>query len=116
MIDYELGADGVAVIAWNMTDRSMNVLNDASVAAFAEHVAKAIADKAVKGVVITSKKRDFLAGADLTSLGRDADAADLTAFTQRFHALLRGMEKSGKPFCAAINGTALGGGYEIALA
>jgi 3-hydroxyacyl-CoA dehydrogenase / enoyl-CoA hydratase / 3-hydroxybutyryl-CoA epimerase len=116
MIDYEVGADGIAVIAWNMADRSMNVLNDASVAAFAERVTAAIADAAVKGVVITSRKRDFLAGADLTVMGRDVDAASLTAFTQRFHALLRGMEKSGKPFCAAINGTALGGGYEIALA
>ena len=65
MIDYEVGADGIAVIAWNMADRPMNVLNDASVAAFAKHVNDAIADKAVKGVVITSKKRDFLAGADL---------------------------------------------------
>ena len=35
MIDYELGADGIAVVAWNMVERSMNVLNDASVARFA---------------------------------------------------------------------------------
>ncbi|HUH84193.1 MAG TPA: enoyl-CoA hydratase-related protein, partial [Stellaceae bacterium] len=116
MIDYEVGADGIAVIAWNMTDRSMNVLNEASVATFGERVAAAIADPAVKGIVVTSKKRDFLAGADLTELGHGADARTLTAFAQRFHALLRSLEKSGKPACAAINGTALGGGYEIALA
>jgi len=116
MIDYELGADGVAVIAWNMVERPMNVLNDASIARFAAVVDAAIKDAAVKGVIITSKKRDFLAGADLTELGRGADAASLMAFAARFHAVLRSMEKSGKPFCAAINGTALGGGYEIALA
>ncbi|MGO8919504.1 MAG: 3-hydroxyacyl-CoA dehydrogenase NAD-binding domain-containing protein [Stellaceae bacterium] len=116
MIDTELGADGIAVIAWNMVERSMNVLNDASVARFAAAVETAIADAAVKGVIVTSKKRDFLAGADLTELGRSADAASLMAFTTRFHALMRAIEKSGKPFCAAINGTALGGGYEIALA
>jgi 3-hydroxyacyl-CoA dehydrogenase/enoyl-CoA hydratase/3-hydroxybutyryl-CoA epimerase len=116
MIDYELGADGIAVIAWNMVERSMNVLNDASVARFAALVEAAIKDAAVKGVIVTSKKRDFLAGADLTELGRSADAASLMAFTTRFRALMRAMEKSGKPFCAAINGTALGGGYEIALA
>ncbi len=116
MIDYDAGADGIAVIAWNMTERPMNVLNDASIARFAAAVEAAIADAAVKGVIVTSKKRDFLAGADLTELGRSADAATLMASTGRFHALMRAIEKSGKPFCAAINGTALGGGYEIALA
>jgi 3-hydroxyacyl-CoA dehydrogenase / enoyl-CoA hydratase / 3-hydroxybutyryl-CoA epimerase len=116
VIDFAVDGDGIAVIAWNMTERPMNVLNADSVAAFATHVEAAIADAAVTGVIITSRKRDFLAGADLTTLGHDVDAAGLTAFTQGFHALLRGMEKSGKPFCAAINGTALGGGYEIALA
>jgi 3-hydroxyacyl-CoA dehydrogenase/enoyl-CoA hydratase/3-hydroxybutyryl-CoA epimerase len=115
MIDYDV-ADGIAVIAWNMVEQSMNVLNEESVQRFAEAVERAIGDSAVKGVVVTSKKRDFLAGADLTRLGRASDAATLTAFTRRFHALTRQIEKSGKPFCAAINGTALGGGYEIALA
>lgn len=116
MIDYEVGADGIAVIAWNMTDRPMNVLNEESVAAFADAVERALKDASVKGVIVTSKKRDFLAGADLTRLGKPADAAGLAASTARFHTLLRAIEKGGKPFCAALNGTALGGGYEIALA
>ena len=54
MIDYDLGGDGIAVIAWNMADRPMNVLNDASVAAFARRVEAAIADLEVKGVVFSS--------------------------------------------------------------
>ncbi|HYM02874.1 MAG TPA: 3-hydroxyacyl-CoA dehydrogenase NAD-binding domain-containing protein [Stellaceae bacterium] len=116
MIEYSVDGDGIATIAWNMTDRSMNVLNDESVGAFAEKVGIACGDAAVKGVIITSKRRDFLAGADLTRLAGVTDAATLSARSSRFNALLRGLETSGKPFCAAINGTALGGGYEIALA
>src|SRR5579883_1222457 len=116
MIDYSVDAEGIATIAWNMADRSMNVLNDESVTAFGEKVIAAARDPAVKGVIVTSKKRDFLAGADLTRLAGAPDATALMTRALRFNALLRGIETSGKPFCAAISGTALGGGYEIALA
>jgi len=116
MIDYAIDQDGIATIAWNMPDRSMNVLNDASIKAFAEKVTGAIKDAAVKGVIITSAKADFLAGADLSMLQQVNDAATMMARSAGMHKLFRDMEKSGKPFVAAINGTALGGGYEICLA
>jgi 3-hydroxyacyl-CoA dehydrogenase / enoyl-CoA hydratase / 3-hydroxybutyryl-CoA epimerase len=54
MIDYEVGADGIAVIAWNMADRSMNVLNDASVAAFAERVTRSRALSSPRGSATSS--------------------------------------------------------------
>ena len=116
MIDYESGADGVAVISWNMADRAMNVVNEASFAAFSEAVERALADDAVSGVVVTSARPDFLAGADLASLLQGADAGEMFARVRRFQALLRRMETGGKPFVAALNGTAVGGGLEIALA
>ncbi len=116
MIDYQLDGDGIATITWNMADRSMNVLNEASIAAFADAVGKAIADAAVKGVIITSAKQDFIAGADLSMLQRSSDPQQMFADGVAMQKLFRGMEKSGKPFVAAINGTALGGGYEICLA
>jgi 3-hydroxyacyl-CoA dehydrogenase/enoyl-CoA hydratase/3-hydroxybutyryl-CoA epimerase len=116
MIDLSIGDEGIAVITWNMADRSMNVLNDASMAAFAETVTKVIEDDAVKGVIITSAKKDFIAGADLFAMIQADDAQAIFDMSQGFHKLTRAMETCGKPFVAALNGTALGGGLEIALA
>lgn len=116
MIDLSIGDDGIAVITWNMADRSMNVLNADSMAAFAETVTKVIEDDAVKGVIITSAKSDFIAGADLFAMIQADDPQAVFDMCQGFHKLTRNMETCGKPFVAALNGTALGGGLEIALA
>lgn len=116
MIDYNVDGDGVATITWNMTDRSMNVLNDGSIAAFKEAVTKAIADKAVKGVIVASAKPDFVAGADLINLFKDVEPETMFGFSMNLQKLFRDIEKAGKPFVAAIPGTALGGGLEICLA
>jgi 3-hydroxyacyl-CoA dehydrogenase / enoyl-CoA hydratase / 3-hydroxybutyryl-CoA epimerase len=115
MIEYEIDGDGIAVISWHMADRSMNVLNIASIAAFKENVDKALADDAVKGIIITSKKNDFVAGADLTQLLSSRDPQEIMDFGDTFKGTLRAMELSAKPVAAAINGTALGGGFEICL-
>jgi 3-hydroxyacyl-CoA dehydrogenase / enoyl-CoA hydratase / 3-hydroxybutyryl-CoA epimerase len=115
MIEYEVDGDGIAVISWHMADRSMNVLNIASIDAFRENVEKALGDDAVKGIVIASKKNDFVAGADLTQLLSSRVPQEIMDFGDNFKNTLRALELSAKPVAAAINGTALGGGFEICL-
>ncbi|WP_169543268.1 3-hydroxyacyl-CoA dehydrogenase NAD-binding domain-containing protein [Sneathiella aquimaris] len=116
MINYSVDADGIATIEWDMPGRSMNVLNNDSIPAFADAIEKAIGDEAVKGVVISSGKPDFIAGADLEMLQGWNGAEEMFANGMELQTMFRSMEVSKKPFVAAINGTALGGGLEICLA
>ncbi|MFN3498146.1 MAG: enoyl-CoA hydratase-related protein, partial [Pannonibacter indicus] len=125
----ETGADGIALITWDMKDKSMNVI-DLSVMddleAIVAHVATA---DAIKGAIITSGKAAFSGGADLTMLegllkgfhaerAKDQEAAAKALFegSRRLSLIYRKLETCGKPFVAAINGTCMGGGTELALA
>ena len=103
-IDYTTGADGIATLTWNMADAPMNVLNERSMAAFGEAARKAVADPQVKGVIITSARPEFIAGADLNMMLAIEDAPGMMRFVTDLHALMRGIETGGKPFVAAING------------
>ena len=125
-ISYEVDNDGVAVITWDLENRSMNVLNTQSVNEYRDITEKLIEDENIKGIVLASGKDAFIAGADLTSsdtFGFDKAKEDKVAAAQTIYdgvmnlnKLFRAMETSGKPFVAAINGHALGGGLEICLA
>jgi len=116
MIDYSIDADGVVTLTWNVADRPMNVLNKASIEAFDAAVKRAIADPAAKGVVVTSSRPEFVAGGDLELIRSLRTAEESMDASGPFSRTLRALETSGKPFVAAINGTALGGGLEICLA
>ncbi len=116
MIDYRIDGDGIATITWNVQNRPMNVLNEDTIAAFSEAVEKAAAADAVKGVIVASARPEFIVGADLSGLGTRPSKQQLYDVTLQAQAALRRIETCGKPFAAAINGHALGGGYEICLA
>jgi 3-hydroxyacyl-CoA dehydrogenase / enoyl-CoA hydratase / 3-hydroxybutyryl-CoA epimerase len=115
MIRREDLGDGIALLVFS-SDGPVNTLGRADNLQFAELVETLIADSAVKGVVLTSDKREFLAGGDLDELRPVRTPQDAIAIVTPFIKAIRRMETGGKPFVAALNGTALGGGYELALA
>ena len=133
MTDFTMAtdADGVAVITWDVPGKSMNVLNREAFATCEDLIDQALADDAVKGIVITSGKKDFAGGMDLNVLASireesgDNPAQGLFDFIMNGHRILRkieraGMEpktnKGGKPIACALPGTCAGIGTEIALA
>jgi 3-hydroxyacyl-CoA dehydrogenase / enoyl-CoA hydratase / 3-hydroxybutyryl-CoA epimerase len=119
-IKYSVDRDGVALLVIDVPNRPMNVLTPEFMAELELVIGRAAGDENVKGVVIGSGKSSFIAGADLKDLvgvfARGQTAAEIYDFARSFSALFRKLETCGKPLVAAINGTALGGGLELALA
>ena len=115
MINYHVDADGIATLEFDYPGKSQNILNDGSMTAFFHAAERALADTAVKGLLLCSAKKDFIAGGDLDMLSRIDNAEDCFASFMRWHQAMRKLETGGRPVAAALNGSALGGGLEIAL-
>ena len=119
MIRYQKDTDNIATLTLDMQGRNVNIINHEISAAFSpvlEHLKKEKARRALRGVIITSAKRSFLAGGDLEYLHGATDPKALFEFSEKLKGVFRDLERPGVPVVAAINGTALGTGFELALA
>jgi 3-hydroxyacyl-CoA dehydrogenase / enoyl-CoA hydratase / 3-hydroxybutyryl-CoA epimerase len=118
-VRWEKGADGIVVVTLDDPGKSANTMNERYLEAMGECVDALAADKEnITGVIVTSAKKTFFAGGDLESLVKatPADAPVFWETSMRVKQQLRKLETLGKPVVAAMNGSALGGGLEIALA
>lgn len=114
---YERDNDGIVTVTMDMTG-PVNAMNAEYHEAMSETIAKLEAEQGMTGVVFASAKKVFFAGGDLNDLVK-ADPEQAEAFfnaTEEMKAGLRRIEKLPVPVVAAINGAALGGGYELCLA
>lgn len=118
-IQWDKDADGIVTLTLDDPSGSANVMNEAYIESMGKAVDRLVAEKdSITGVVITSAKKTFFAGGDLTAMiqAGPEDAGDSFDTVETVKKQLRTLETLGKPVVAAINGAALGGGLEIALA
>ncbi len=114
---YEKDADGIVTITFDSQDKSANTMTRAWFEGMKELMAKLSAEEGLIGVIIASAKKTFFAGGDLEEmLNGSMEPEDIFAYVEEMKAPLRQLEKLPVPVVAAINGAALGGGYEICLA
>lgn len=114
---YEKDADGIVTVTLDMDGQSANTMNERYIPMMEEILARLQAEERLTGVVMASAKKTFFAGGDLNGLRAiDSAGPESLAMFEANKAPFRAMEKLPVPFVAAINGAALGGGYEMCLA
>ncbi len=107
-------SDRVATLTVNRPDK-LNALNDRVIAELGEAIDELVSDAAVGGIILTGAGRAFVAGADISEL-ENHTAISAKRLAQRGQDVFRRFETSPKPVIAAVNGFALGGGCELAMA
>jgi len=110
--------DGIAKLTINRPE-ALNTLNPAVVFQLHQAVRQAVAERDVRGLMLTGAGRAFVAGADVTFFLRNIEAGDfgrIVQFTEASYDLFNAIDNAPKPIVACVRGLALGGGLELALA
>ena len=116
MIAFDAGADGIAEIRLKAPGPPASLFGGPALGELEAAVGRALADSRVRGVVLASETGDFILRDDPAETLALAGPRAAFDAAMRFHALTRRMETGGKPFAAALSGSALGAGFELALA
>lgn len=116
-IQYQKTADNIVILTLDSPNQSANTMNADFRQALDETVAQLQTDEHISGIIFRSAKKTFFAGGDLDELiqATPEQATDFFHMIEGMKAKLRYIETRGIPVVAALNGTALGGGWELAL-
>ncbi|MEQ1069805.1 enoyl-CoA hydratase/isomerase family protein [Acinetobacter lwoffii] len=116
-IQYQKNEDNIVILTFDSPNQSANTMNADFRTALDEVVTQLQADKDIAGIIFRSAKKTFFAGGDLDELiqATPEHATEFFNMIEEMKAKLRYIETRGIPVVAALNGTALGGGWEIAL-
>ena len=115
VFNYTKDKNNIVTLTMDMAEKSANLIDEDYFKSLLENIVKLENESDLKGVILTSAKKTFLAGADLEMLYSLREAKACYEFVEAGKLIMRRFEQLGKPIVAAINGTALGAGMELAL-
>lgn len=115
MLKIKLDENNIVILTIDCETKPMNVIDEEFVRTFHQKIEEITSDEKNQGLILTSARDEFVAGGDLEMLRGIKSAEDCVEVTSLLHKALRKIETWGKPSVAALTGTTLGGGYELAL-
>ncbi|GAB4278467.1 MAG: 3-hydroxyacyl-CoA dehydrogenase NAD-binding domain-containing protein [Candidatus Promineifilaceae bacterium] len=116
MLTMQQDEQNIVTLTLDMPGRPVNVLNEGLLTAVSHAIDHIAVDEQIKGIILISAKKSWVAGADIDTMFQSRDPQYFFEIAQAMKGILRRLEMLGKPVVAALNGTALGGGFELALA